>query len=257
MKLKKSLGQHFLSDQSLIDELIQSIDPQPTQTFVEIGPGGGALTRELLPHVQHLHAIEIDGDWLAPLERLAAPFSDRFTLHHADALSVQLEDFPLVGSQRFRVVGNLPYYISTPLIFHWLAQGRWIEDIHWMVQKEVAERLYAPPRTPHRGRLSVMAECYCEAVEPILEVPPHAFTPPPQVDSTVVRLFPRKMPCVTPAQQQRLEKVLSQAFQQRRKMLRNSLKHWVFPAELSTEDQERYLVSRPEELSLEDWLRLI
>ncbi|NOT68244.1 MAG: 16S rRNA (adenine(1518)-N(6)/adenine(1519)-N(6))-dimethyltransferase RsmA [Methylophilaceae bacterium] len=214
---KKRFGQNFLTDQSVISNLIYAITPQPSQTFVEIGPGLGALTKPLLAHLPHLHVVEIDRDIVAWMQQHYA--AEKLTIHNVDALKF---DFTHVGAQ-LRVVGNLPYNISTPILFHLLENVSHITDMHFMLQKEVVERMVAAPSTPAYGRLSVMLQ-YRLAMEYLLTVPPEAFEPAPKVESAFVRAIPHaSLPY--PAKDEALfAKVVLSAFGQRRKTLRNTLK---------------------------------
>ncbi|MEQ1602932.1 MAG: 16S rRNA (adenine(1518)-N(6)/adenine(1519)-N(6))-dimethyltransferase RsmA [Methylophilaceae bacterium] len=214
---KKRFGQNFLTDQSVISNLIYAITPQPSQTFVEIGPGLGALTKPLLAHLPHLHVVEIDRDIVAWMQQHYA--AEKLTIHNVDALKF---DFTRVGVQ-LRVVGNLPYNISTPILFHLLENVSHITDMHFMLQKEVVERMVAAPSTPAYGRLSVMLQ-YRLAMEYLLTVPPEAFEPAPKVESAFVRAIPHAT-LPYPAKDEALfAKVVLSAFGQRRKTLRNTLK---------------------------------
>lgn len=214
---RKRFGQNFLVDQHVIAAIVRAIAPQPGDVVVEIGPGLGALTRPLLAALPHLHVIEIDRDIVA---RLAGEFPEqRLTIHQGDALRF---DFAALGAG-LRVVGNLPYNISTPLLFHLGAYAAAIRDIHVMLQKEVVERMVAQPSTPAYGRLSVMLQ-YRFAMEKLLEVPPQAFRPAPKVDSAVVRMTPYAALPHPARDEAGLERVVMAAFGQRRKTLRNTLK---------------------------------
>src|SRR3990167_7500188 len=189
---RKRFGQHFLHDRGVISRIVAALAPQAGDHVVEIGPGTGALTRELLARMTHLDAVELDRDLLA---RLEAEFPrDRLILHNADALKF---DFCKIasGGGKLRVIGNLPYNISTPLLFHLLDQAGCIEDMLFMLQKEVVDRMCAAPGGKDYGRLSVMIQYRCR-VEKLFDVAPGAFTPPPKVDSAVVRLLPLATPPV-------------------------------------------------------------
>lgn len=216
---RKRFGQHFLTDSAVVDQLLRAIHPTDEQLIVEIGPGQGALTLPLLDRVRHLHAVELDRDLIADLERRIA--RQRITLHAADALKFDFAS--LASHQRLRIVGNLPYNISTPLMFHLLTQADTIEDMHFMLQKEVVDRLVATPGSADWGRLSVMMQyqCRCDA---LFFVPPSAFTPPPKVDSAIVRLIPHRPlphPADDPAM---LRRLVAQAFTQRRKVISNGIR---------------------------------
>jgi len=214
---RKSLGQHFLHDPGIIRRIVRAIDPRPGEALVEIGPGLGALTFPLLEAAGSLDAIELDQRVLAELARRGKCLGE-LRLHHVDALTMDLANLRQ-GEARLRLVGNLPYNISTPLLFHLLGQAELIQDMHFMLQKEVVVRMAAPPGNGDYGRLSVMLQ-YCCEVERLFSIGPGAFSPPPKVDSAVVRLIP-KTPL--PARDPGLERVVRQAFSQRRKTLRNSL----------------------------------
>ena len=177
---RKRFGQHFLSDRLIIDAIVDEINPQPGDPMVEIGPGLAALTVPLLECLDHLHVIEIDRDLVQRL-RVTHP-ADRLTVHEGDALDFDLACLPAP----IRVVGNLPYNISTPILFHLLQQAERIVDMHFMLQREVVERMAAAPGSRQYGRLSVMVQHRCE-VQCLFGVPPQAFTPPPAVDSAIVR----------------------------------------------------------------------
>lgn len=214
---RKSLGQHFLHDPGTIRRIIQAIHPQAGDAVVEIGPGPGALTLPLLEILGDLDAIELDQRMLADLARRAKPLGT-LRLHHADALSVDLQTLRQ-GPRKLRLVGNLPYNISTPLLFHLLDQAVHIQDMHFMLQKEVVARMAASPGGGDYGRLSVMIQYYCQVAR-LFTIGPGAFSPPPRVDSAIVRLIPREP---LPPRNPGLERVVRQAFSQRRKTLRNSL----------------------------------
>jgi 16S rRNA (adenine1518-N6/adenine1519-N6)-dimethyltransferase len=218
---RKRFGQNFLHDQGVIEHILACIDPQPGQKLVEIGPGQGALTGGLLQRAGELDAVELDRDLLEPLRRTCAPFGT-LHLHNADALKFDFRSLR-IDERRLRLIGNLPYNISTPLLFHLIEQSDVIEDMHFMLQKEVVDRMAAGPGSKTYGRLSVMLQVSCE-VMPLFDIPPESFTPPPKVDSSVVRLRPRPEPMVATGQMQSFAGLVSAAFAQRRKTLRNNLK---------------------------------
>ncbi len=224
---RKRFGQHFLHDQRVIARIVDAIDPRAGEHIVEIGPGTGALTRPLLERTGALEAIEIDRD-LAPrlTETLAA--AGRLTLHTMDALDVDLS--ALAGLGKLRLVGNLPYNIATPLLFHAYAHADRIEDLVFMLQKEVADRLAAKPGGKDYGRLSVMIQ-WRFTVERLFDVGTGAFTPPPKVESTVVRLVPHP-PELSLHDPLLFGRIVQAAFGQRRKTLRNALKELVTPEQL-------------------------
>lgn len=214
---RKRFGQHFLTDPSIIQACVAAIRPQASDSMVEIGPGLGALTRPLLSTLHHLHVVEIDRDIVAWM-REYYPVG-QITIHDVDALQF---DFASLGS-RIRVVGNLPYNISTPLLFHLLENVDSIIDMHFMLQKEVVERMVAPPSSSAYGRLSVMLQ-YRLHLESLFTVPPEAFDPPPRVESAFVRAIPHTTLPHPARDEKLLAKVVTTAFAQRRKTLRNTLK---------------------------------
>jgi 16S rRNA (adenine1518-N6/adenine1519-N6)-dimethyltransferase len=218
---RKRFGQNFLHDQHVIQKILAAIQPQPGQDLIEIGPGQGAITLPLLKACGRLQAIELDRDLLQPLQTAAANVGE-LILHNRDALRT---DFCALrrGEQRLRVVGNLPYNISTPLLFHLLTQADCIEDMHFMLQKEVVERMAAPAGGEAYGRLSVMLQYRC-AVQPLFGIGPGAFRPPPKVESAFVRLVPHRTPPVGIQDEALFARIVQQAFGQRRKTLRNTLK---------------------------------
>ncbi|MDX1499166.1 MAG: 16S rRNA (adenine(1518)-N(6)/adenine(1519)-N(6))-dimethyltransferase RsmA [Woeseiaceae bacterium] len=216
---RKRFGQHFLRDPGVIEAILDAIAPAPGDTLVEIGPGRGVLTDRLAPAVAALHAIEIDRDLAAMLVKRFAG-QDTVTIHEADALAF---DFGALGTG-LRIVGNLPYNISTPLLFHLLEYRQHIADMHFMLQKEVVERMAADPGSRTYGRLTVMLGCRF-AVEALFDVDPLAFEPPPAVDSAVVRLTPLPADVHRIADPALFKTVVAAAFGQRRKTLRNALRN--------------------------------
>ncbi len=244
---RKRFGQNFLTDESVIAAIIAAIEPRPHDLMVEIGPGLGALTRPLAARLDHLHVIEIDRDIIARLQT-AFP-AGRVTVHEGDALKF---DFGALGAG-LRVVGNLPYNISTPLLFHLAQYAGVLRDIYVMLQKEVVERMVAEPSSAEYGRLSVMLQ-YRFEMERVLDVPPEAFHPVPKVESAVVRMTPFA-PLPHPARDaSRFRAIVTAAFAQRRKTLRNTLKGY-----FGAEDFERLGVDarlRAQDLRVEDFVRL-
>ncbi|UYB51547.1 16S rRNA (adenine(1518)-N(6)/adenine(1519)-N(6))-dimethyltransferase RsmA [Xanthomonas sp. AM6] len=216
---KKSLGQHFLSDRDYIDSIVRAVNPKPDDLLVEIGPGQGAITFPLLRRHGRLTVIEFDRDLIAPLTAAAAGVGE-LTILNRDVLSVDFAE--LAAGGRIRLVGNLPYNISSPILFHALDHAAAIADMHFMLQKEVVDRMAAAPGSKVYGRLSVMLQAYCE-VTSLFVVPPGAFRPPPKVDSAVVRLVPRAPQDIGIADPRRFADVVRAAFGQRRKTLRNAL----------------------------------
>ena len=217
---RKRFGQHFLADRSIIEAIVDAIAPKPGQAMVEIGPGLAALTQPLVERLGHLTVIELDRDLAA---RLRA--HEQLTVIESDVLKV---DFMQVAqaqaATKLRVVGNLPYNISTPILFHLLDFVDTIEDQHFMLQKEVVERMVARPATSDYGRLSVMLQ-WRYAMDNVLFVPPESFQPPPRVDSAVVRMVPRPHPALVDVNL--LSEIVQVAFSQRRKLLRHSLGKWL------------------------------
>lgn len=249
-KARKRFGQHFLSDRNLVEKMVRQIAPADDQLLVEIGPGQGALTLPLLDQIRHLHVVELDRDLIAHLERTIA--SERITIHRGDAL--RFDFTALAGAPRsLRVVGNLPYNISTPLIFHLLDQLAVIRDMYFMLQKEVVDRLTAVPGTADWGRLSVMVQYHCRA-EYLLYVPPGAFSPPPKVDSAVVRLVPHDSPPHVARDYTLFRQLVSQAFTQRRKVIRNGVKSWLTEEQIAATGIDPML--RPDALGVDAFVAL-
>ena len=217
---RKRFGQNFLVDQQVIADIVNAVAPKRSDCVVEIGPGLGALTDPLLQKVDHLHVVEIDRDIVARLQKRYAP--DRLTIHAGDALSFDFASL-VEGGAKLHVVGNLPYNISTPLLFHLASFAEQVYDMHFMLQKEVVERLVAEPGTSDYGRLSVMLQ-YRFYMDWLLDVPPECFEPAPKVDSAVVRLIPRPAAELLARDAEKFGAVVAASFAQRRKMLRNNLK---------------------------------
>ena len=217
---RKRFGQHFLSDDGIIDGIVRAIDPRPGQAMVEIGPGLAALTQPLVERLGRLMVIELDRDLAARLRS-----HGQLEVIESDVLKV---DFTALAQQRqvpkLRVVGNLPYNISTPILFHLLEHVAVVEDQHFMLQKEVIDRMVAAPATADYGRLSVMLQ-WRYAMENVLFVPPESFDPPPRVDSAVVRMVPHAQPAALDVK--RLQQLVQVAFSQRRKILRHTLGRWL------------------------------
>lgn len=218
---RKRFGQHFLHDPVVIRKIVDAVDPQPGDFLVEIGPGHGAITGPLLERAGSLHVVELDRDLAERLpERCGG--GDRLTVHSADALRFDFSTLCPPG-RRMRLVGNLPYNISTPLMFHLLEQREHIQDMHFMLQREVVTRMAASPGSRQYGRLSVMLAAFCR-VEPLFDIGPGAFNPPPRVYSSVVRLIPWSEPPFPLPCPRAFSDVVRQAFSMRRKTLRNALK---------------------------------
>ena len=217
---RKRFGQHFLHDQNVIESILHAIDPQPGETIVEIGPGRGALTFPLLQRCKTLIAIELDRDLVPLLEKQASAFG-KLDIINEDILEFDLSTIPHQAG--LRLVGNLPYNISTPLMFHLLESANAIQDMHFMVQKEVAMRIVASPGDANYGRLSVMLQYQCDC-QYLLDVAPGCFKPPPKVDSAVIRLLPLDQPRHDVGDYATFSGIVQSAFGQRRKTISNSLK---------------------------------
>ncbi|HSW03141.1 16S rRNA (adenine(1518)-N(6)/adenine(1519)-N(6))-dimethyltransferase RsmA [Aquabacterium sp.] len=216
---RKRFGQHFLVDQGLIHNIVRAIDPRPGEALVEIGPGLGALTQPVLERCGALTVIELDRD-------LAARWRQRqgITVIESDVLKVDFQALAAGFDAPLRVIGNLPYNISTPILFHLLAAAPQVQDQHFMLQKEVVERMAASPGGKDYGRLSVMLQ-WRYRIEAVLDVPPEAFDPPPRVDSAVVRMQPLRPAPELDAEL--LQTLVTVAFSQRRKLLRHTLGRWL------------------------------
>ncbi len=230
-RARKRFGQNFLRDEDIIAQIVDAIRPLAQDHLVEIGPGQGALTELLVASGCRLDVIELDRD-LVPGLLAAFSLQPRFRLHSADALRF---DFASLtdGPAQLRVVGNLPYNISTPLIFKLLENAPAIQDMHFMLQLEVVERLAAVPGNKNWGRLGIMAQYHCQ-VENLFEVPPGAFTPQPRVQSAIVRLTPWRQSPWAPCDEPKLRQLVQAAFAQRRKTLRNNLKGFIDEGELTS-----------------------
>ena len=246
---KKRFGQHFLNDPHIINLLISHINPQRDDQMLEIGPGLGALTKPILPLLDHLQVIEIDRDVVNHLTHIGG---DKLTIHNVDALRVDLTAIT-DASKPLRVIGNLPYNISTPLIFHLLETTPQIKDMHFMLQKEVVDRIAAQPNGKNFGRLTVMVQYRCEA-EHLFFVGPESFSPPPKVDSAVIKLTPWKEKPFQADNEKLFGQVVTQAFSQRRKTLRNTLKKMIDASELIALDIDP--TSRAETLSVEQFVSI-
>ena len=253
---RKRFGQHFLADRACIDAIVQAIAPRPGDNLVEIGPGTGVLTAPLVAQTGRLTVIEIDRD-LGP--RLAAQYGDALSLVQQDVLQVDFSGF----GQNLRIVGNLPYNISSPLLLHLIAVAERVRDQHFMLQKEVVDRMVAGPGSD-MGRLTVFLQNHYQVVK-LFDVPPEAFDPPPKVDSSVVRMVPLPRPHTTAIAQ--LEASLAAAYAQRRKMLRRTLGSWLaqqhpsFDLEKAAADDARLvpltdLSQRPEQIPATAWYAL-
>ena len=259
---RKRFGQHFLTDQSIIEAIVGAIAPKAGQQMVEIGPGLGALTQPLLERAGALTVIELDRDLAAHWRArggvqviesdvlkvdFRAVFGSNLPIQAAEAARAATESIVNTG---LRIVGNLPYNISTPILFHLLPYAEMVQDQHFMLQKEVIDRMVAKPSTAAYGRLSVMLQ-WRYAMENFLHVPPEAFDPPPRVDSAVVRMVPRAQPA--PLQPKVLEELVQVAFSQRRKILRNTLGKWLAERGFAGEFDEK---RRAEEVPVSEYIQL-
>jgi 16S rRNA (adenine1518-N6/adenine1519-N6)-dimethyltransferase len=250
---KKSFGQHFLHDRRYIERIVSAVAPRAEDFVVEIGPGEGALTLPLLAAAGKLTAIELDTDLIPGLQTRAAAAGELHIIH-ADVLKVNFTALAHShGVERLRIAGNLPYYISSPILFHCVEHSAAIQDMHFMLQKEVVERMAADPGSKVYGRLSVMLQLACR-VEPLFTVPPEAFRPPPKVDSAVVRLSPLSPDERHDANPDHVYAVVKAAFAQRRKTLGNALKQLMDSDSIRRADVDPK--ARAETLAPNDFVRL-
>jgi 16S rRNA (adenine1518-N6/adenine1519-N6)-dimethyltransferase len=247
---RKRFGQNFLVDRQVIGRIVQAINPQPGQLLVEIGPGQAALTLPLLQSGCELHLIEIDRDLGDSLRQTLLTYPNG-TLHMQDAL--RLDYAELMQGRRFRLVGNLPYNISTPLLFHMLQWQGQIIDMHFMLQKELVDRMSSSPGSKAWGRLAIMCQYHCEVTR-LFNVPPGAFSPAPKVQSSIVRLRPHATPPVQVDNMQHFQQLVTQAFNHRRKTLRNCLKGLVEAEQITSLGIDPGL--RPEMLDLRSFAAL-
>ena len=245
-KARKRFGQHFLTDGAVIDQIVQAIAPQPGDAMVEIGPGLAAMTQPLVERLGRMHVIELDRDLALRLREHA-----QLDVTQADVLKVDFSELAVtMQTGQLRVVGNLPYNISTPILFHLLEHVAVVKDQHFMLQKEVVERMVAVPSTAHYGRLSVMLQWRYD-MEMVLLVGPQAFDPPPRVDSAVVRMLPHAHGAAVDAKL--LSELVQVAFSQRRKLLRHTLGRWLTERGFSGDfDVQR----RAEEVPVQQYLAL-
>jgi len=246
---RKRFGQNFLTDKQVLSDIIDAIAPRQGETMVEIGPGLAAMTALLLKQLDHMHVVELDRDLVTRLEK-AYP-RERLTVHSGDALKFDFGAIPVAAGQKLRVVGNLPYNISSPLLFHLADFAHLIEDQHFMLQKEVVERMVAEPGSKTYGRLSVMLQWRYD-MSLMFIVPPTAFDPPPQVESAIVRMVPVKQQL--PCDAKRLEAVVAKAFSQRRKVIRNCVAGMFTEAQLVEAGIDPSV--RPEAVSLAQYVAL-
>ncbi len=251
---RKRFGQNFLVSPGVIHKIVDAIAARPGDTVVEIGPGLGAITEPLLERVEHLHVVEIDRDLIARLRHRFPP--ERLTIHQGDALKFDFGS--LKGPGPLKIVGNLPYNISSPLLFHLVPFAPQVHDMHFMLQKEVVDRMVAEPGSKDFGRLSVMLQ-YHYHMERMFVVPPGAFNPAPKVDSAIVRMIPRALSAKvgagdTASDPALFARVVTAAFSQRRKMLRNTLRAFISEADLAALGITP--TARAEDIAVADYVRL-
>lgn len=251
-KPRKRFGQNFLQDNNIIFKIVQAIHPKPDDQLLEIGPGYGAITRELLNITKAINVVELDRD-VIPYLKMNCENLGSLNIHQGDILKYNFAEHFAEPTQ-LRVIGNLPYNISSPLIFHLLAQQAWIKDMHFMLQKEVVQRMVAEPGSKTYGRLSVMVQYHCQA-SMLFSIGPEAFKPAPKVDSAIIRLIPRLKKAIPVHNQTLFAEVVRQAFNHRRKTLQKSLKslcNLKLFAEVGIDPQ-----SRPEQISVDDFCQLV
>ncbi len=248
VRARKRFGQHFLTDQAVIKSIIDELDFNDTGDLVEIGPGRGALTRTLLENTERLHVIEIDRDLVDYLKSIDN--SNKLNIYNVDALKF---NFCSSLGTDLRIIGNLPYNISTPLLFHLLEQISCIKQMLFMLQKEVADRICGSPGSKAYGRLSIMVQSMCH-VSPLFDVEPQAFNPPPKVRSTIIRLTPLDNPAIPPATLETFKKLVRLAFSKRRKTIKNALKGIVDEVILEAVGIEPE--ARPETIDVDTYIRL-
>lgn len=249
-KARKRFGQNFLIDQELIAQIIGAIDAKPTDNLIEIGPGTGALTKHLIEICPTMSLIELDRDLIQILKTNFTNVQD-FNIFNMDALKTDFSEF--YDDRKLRLVGNLPYNISTPILFHLLSDGHLIEDMHFMLQREVVDRMSASPGDKRYGRLSVMIQYHCRVL-PLIPVPPESFSPAPKIQSAVVRLKPYSNKPSSADNEILFSELVKLCFQQRRKTLRNCLKPYDdYLASLSSVID---LTVRPEQLSVREFVNL-
>jgi 16S rRNA (adenine1518-N6/adenine1519-N6)-dimethyltransferase len=250
-RARKRFGQNFLHDQYTIDAIVSAIAPRQGDVLVEIGPGLGALTEPVCDQIDQMHVVELDRDLAARL-REHPRIKDKLIVHEADAMKFNFDELAQ-PDRPLRIFGNLPYNISTPLIFHLLEKTQHITDMYFMLQKEVVERLAAGPNCKDYGRLTVMTQYYCQ-VSPVLEVGPHAFKPAPKVNSAVVRLAPWAKRPYEALNIDDLQRVCQEGFGQRRKTIRNSFRSFITAEQLEELNIDPNL--RPENLTLEQFVSI-
>jgi 16S rRNA (adenine1518-N6/adenine1519-N6)-dimethyltransferase len=250
-KARKRFGQNFLHDHNIIYNIISHIQAQKNQHWIEIGPGQGALTEPLLAQNVHLDVVELDRDLVSLLQQKFKDHSN-LSIHSADALNFDFAALAKNG-EKLHIIGNLPYNISTPLMFHLLSSSNCIADMHFMLQKEVVDRICATPGSKKYGRLSVMMQYYCQG-ELLFDVPPESFDPIPQVMSAIIRLIPHSEPPVSITSMESFSLLVTHAFSQRRKTIRNSLKNLLSESQIAALGINP--AARAETLTLEEFALL-
>lgn len=252
-RAKKRFGQNFLVDTNIIDKIIHSINPQPEDHIIEIGPGLGALTQPLLKALYRLDAIELDRDVIPQLKTLEG--SEKLHIHNIDVLAFDFTEFNESNFEhgKLRITGNLPYNISTAVLFHLVSHRNCIHDLHFMLQKEVVERIAAGTGSNNYGRLSVMMQLYFR-ISPLFTVAPQCFRPAPRVQSAIVRMVPRTSLAISNNEHDDFAALVRQAFSQRRKTLKNTLRGLCGPGQIEAAGIDPG--NRPQELSVDDYTRL-
>lgn len=250
-KPRKRFGQNFLHDKMVIQRIVNNINPRQGEHIIEIGPGEGALTERVLDKIGEMDVVELDRD-LIPLLKIRFVMQDGLRIHQADALKFDFCQLQQTG-KKIRIIGNLPYNISTPLLFHLFDHNHCIQDMHFMLQKEVVDRIVAKPGDSAYGRLGIMMQYFCRA-EYVFTVKPDAFRPPPKVDSAIVRLIPHETPPVDIDDFEEFSKIVNYSFTQRRKTLRNILKGKLDVAQIEALGIEPTI--RPEQLSLKEFTKI-
>ena len=252
-RAKKRFGQNFLVDSSIIDKIIHSINPQAEDHIIEIGPGLGALTQPLLKTLIRLDAIELDRDVIPQLKTLEG--SEKLHIHNIDVLAFDFTEFKQSNFEhgKLRIIGNLPYNISTAVLFHLVSHRNCIHDLHFMLQKEVVERIAASAGSNDYGRLSVMMQLYFR-INPLFTVAPQCFRPVPRVESAIIRMVPRTSPAISHHEHDAFAALVRQAFSQRRKTLKNTLRDLCDTGQIDAAGIDPG--KRPQELSVDDYIKL-
>jgi len=252
-RAKKRFGQNFLVDANIIDKIIHSINPQAEDHIIEIGPGLGALTQPLLKTLIRLDAIELDRDVIPQLKTLEG--SEKLHIHNIDVLAFDFTEFKQSNFEhgKLRIIGNLPYNISTAVLFHLVSHRNCIHDLHFMLQKEVVERIAASAGSKDYGRLSVMMQLYFR-INPLFTVAPQCFRPVPRVESAIIRMVPRASPAISHGEHDAFAALVRQAFSQRRKTLKNTLRDLCDTGQIDAAGIDSG--KRPQELNVDDYIKL-